>query len=567
MQLIDILNEFAQQPLLPKVGNPMGQTTSQPVAAPARAPVSTNFGQEFVSLVDKTKGLPDNNPARVALYHLYRSLLALPAESQTESIETQSSNVAALDNVTAEVMNELIRRLQMSNPTLAKEVADELHKAAQEQGPISTAPSVQKAKVSAMKTIELNTKGEIGRQDADIEAMAQEFVKRFGVKLIWARNIVGMFGSNIPREDRDAFLKACVSGHALDIPKMLKNKSGSIDDVVNTEVPKLKEVYASVKETLLDISLSTGQRGATGPFEALLAIMGGAKKPKNDEGGDLVIAGKKYEVKSTSLTPTSKVNSKGVLPNTGGATNAWLDSGPGGEVGGSFLRKIADEWMMAKLPSLMTNPNFKAVWKDADFRSKKLPNLATAIEIIDKKRPNGGIELVSYMMSKFFPSAVGAKGFDFDASIKKIMQGIRFDDPSLIANEQGTMALIAYHLGKGNDGFIFFNSSTQEYRILDGLKDILKAARNPSAFDMKFTPMTMSNAPKASPGLYFGPEPSSEIAKNYFKQYNSDPTRVALRQNAAKTENPEYLEAEDTSKTRIGRDQAAVTAPTTRQTR
>lgn len=561
MNIYDLLQEFAQQPLLPKVGSPMGQTASQPVRAPA------NFGQEFVSLVDKTKELPNNSPARIALYHLFRSLSTLPAEAQQESIETQKSNFSAMDNVTAEVMNELMRRLQMENPVLAKQAADILHKVNQEQGPISDAPGVQKAKVSAMKTIELNTKGEIGKLDADIEAMAQEFVKRFGVKLIWARNIVGMFGSNIPREDRDTFLKACVSGTALDIPEMLRKKHGSIDEVVNTSVPKLKEVYASVKETLLDISLSTGQRGATGPFEALLAIMGGAKKPKSDEGGDLVIAGRKYEVKSTSLTPTSKVNSKGILPNTGGSTNAWLDSGPGGEVGGSFLRKIGNEWLMAKMPSLMTNPTFKKVWDSADFRSKKLANLATAINIINKKRANGGTELVSYMMSTFFPSAVDAKGFDFNKSINKIMQGIAVEDPTAIANEQGTMALIAYHLGKGNDGFIFFNSSTQEYRILDSLKDILKAARDPSVFDMKFTPMTMSNAPKASPGLYFGPEPASEIAKNYFKKYNSDPTRVALRQNAARNENPEDFEAEDTSKTRISRDQASNIAPTTRKTR
>jgi hypothetical protein len=559
MHIIDILNEFSQQPLLPKVGTPMGKPASRPVA------VSSNFGQEFVSLVDKTKDLPNNSPARVALYHLYRSLASLPPASQKESVETQNSNFEAMDNVTAEAMNELMRRLQMENPVLAKQAADILHKASQEQGPISSAPSVQKAKLSAIKTIELNTKGEIGKLDADIEAMAQEFVKRFGVKLIWARNIVGMFGSNIDREDRNVFLKACIRGNALDIPKMLQTKHGSIDEVVNTSVPKLKEVYASVKETLLDISLSTGQRGATGPFEALLAIMGGAKKPKNDEGGDLVIAGKKYEVKSTSLTPTSKVNSKGVLPNTGGATNAWLDSGPGGEVGGSFLRKIADEWLMSKLPSLMTNPTFKSVWKDADFRSKKLSNLSTAIRIMDKKRPNSGTELVSYMMSQFFPSAVDAKGFDFNKSVNKIMQGIALEDPTTIANEQGTMALIAYHLGKGNDGFIFFNSSTQEYRILDSLKDILKAARDPSVFDMKFTPMTMGNAAKASPGLYFGPEPTSETAKNYFKKYNSDPTRVALRQKAARDENPEDFEAEDKGTARLDRDIVAQSQSRTRR--
>jgi hypothetical protein len=493
---------------------------------------STAFAKDFLSLVHSTKSLPDTSPAKVALFDIFKSLKGLPAASQQESVETVASNMAVLDHLSDAVVAELFNRIQMTNPALAAQLAEVTHKLAGEIGPINSSDAVIKAKVSAIKTIELNTKGEIGHLDSDIEATAKQFAKRFNVKDIWARNLVGMFSVSIPHADRKKFLDACLAGNAIDINAMFDQKSGSIDNVVNTKVPKLKEIYDSVKSTLLDISLSTGQRGATGPFEAMLAIMGGATKPSAEEGGDLVINGKKYEVKSTSLVPTSKPKKDGSLPNTGNISQAWLDSGPGGEVGGSFLRNLGNDWLLKKTPSLMTGKNFKSVWASADFRAGGLPNLADALAEINSKKRHGGIELISYMMSQFFPSALNTEGFDYSKSIAKIMVGIKRNDSAAIALEQGVMALIAY-MDKGNDGFIMFNSSMQEYRIISGIEDVLEIYNNPEKFDIKFSPMTMGKSAKASPGIYFGPGPASEKAKKYFEFYNSDPRRVALVRAAA----------------------------------
>jgi hypothetical protein len=499
---------------------------------PSTTNKSTVFAKDFLSLVQSTKSLPDTSPAKVALLDIFQSLKGIPAAGQQESVETVASNMAALDHLSDTVIAELFSRIQMSDPALAAQLAAVTHRLAGEMGSLNSSDAVIKAKVSAIKTIELNTKGEIGQLDSDIEATAKQFAKRFNVKDIWARNLVGMFSVSIPHADRKKFLDACLSGNAIDINAMFDQKAGSIDKVVNTKVPKLKEVYDSVKSTLLDISLSTGQRGATGPFEAMLAIMGGATKPTAEDGGDLVINGKKYEVKSTSLVPTSKPKKDGSLPNTGNMSQAWLDSGPGGEVGGSFLRNLGNDWLLKKTPSLMTGKNFKLLWSTADFRASGLPDLAKALAEIKSKKRQGGIELISYMMSTFFPSALATEGFDYSKSIAKIMIGIKNNDSAAVALEQGIMGLIAY-MDKGNDGFILFNSSMQEYRIISGIEDVLEIYNNPGKFDIKFSPMTMGKAAKASPGIYFGPEPSSEKAKKYFEFYNSDPRRVALVKAAA----------------------------------
>jgi hypothetical protein len=97
------------------------------------------------------------------------------------------------------------------------------------------------------------------------------------------------------------------------------------------------------------------------------------------------------------------------------------------------------------------------------------------------------------------------------------------------------MALLEYHLGKGNDGFIFFNSSVQEFKIFEGVKGILEVASSPGNVHFQ-SPMTMGKSQKCSPGIYYGPSPSSEVAKKYFKMYNSDPERVARRKAAAELE-------------------------------
>ena len=414
-------------------------------------------------------------------------------------------------------------------------------------------PGVKKAVTAAQKGIELNAKGEIAKMDSDIETSAALLARRFGLKIIWARNLIGMFSTKIDRKDRAKFLQACAAGDAIDIKNMLKKGSGNLNDVVNNKLPTVANVFKDVKNTLLDISLSTGQRGATGPFEAVLAIMGGAKKPAANEGGDVVfeIDNKrlKFEVKGNSLSIDSKISKKGELASTGGENNAWLDSTAnpdpskkGGELGGSVLRSVGNDWLeknMAKVTGTLGQ-----LWTNSDFRSAQLPNLANFMRIIEKRKAGSSTDLLTYMMGKMFPSATTAPGFNFKNSIKKMLDAIQSNNSRALAKEQGTMALIEYAIGKGNDGFMFFNSSTQEFKTVVGMKGILDLYKSKEASDdesvVRFLfPMTMKRgAPKCSPSVYYGPLGKSSRAKNYFTELNKSPERLKLLKQAQSAPDP-----------------------------
>lgn len=418
---------------------------------------------------------------------------------------------------------------------------------------IMAMPGVKKAVTAAQKGVELNAKGEIAKMDSDIEASATLLAKRFGLKIIWARNLIGMFSTKIDRKDRAKFLQACAAGNAIDINNMLKKGSGNLNDVVNTKLPTVANVFKDVKNTLLDISLSTGQRGATGPFEAVLAIMGGAKKPAANEGGDVVfeIDNKrlKFEVKGGSLTVDSKVSKKGELSNTGGESGAWLDSTAnpdpdkkGGELGGSVLRSVGNDWIEQNMPKI-TGP-LGGLWNNSDFRSSQLPNLANFMRLIEKRKSGSSTALLTYMMGKVFPSATTAPGFNFKNSIKKMLEAIQNNDSKALAKEQGTMALIEYAIGKGNDGFMFFNASTQEFKTVVGMKGILDLYKSQEASDEESSvrflyPMTMKRgAAKCSPSVYYGPMAKSSRAKDYFTELNKSPERLKLLKQAQSAPNP-----------------------------
>jgi hypothetical protein len=418
------------------------------------------------------------------------------------------------------VVNEFVNFIRQTNP----KVADNLESLAQDFiNSFTTNKNIIKANLAAIAGIQLNTKGQIARLDSDIEANAQAFAKKFNVKPIWARNLIGMFSIAIEREDRKKFLDLCLAGKAMSIENMIKNKQGSIDTVVAVDQPEIAKVFKYIKETLLDISLSTGQRGATGPFEAMLAIMGGAEKPKNDEGGDVKISGRKYEVKSTSISVSS------TNEGSGSGTPGWLDAGPKGEVGASKLREIADDWVKTNTPALATNKKFNDLWKKADFIESGLPNLNQVFKYFEASKVGNSKKFLIHCMLKFFPNCK-IKEWDFNRSINRMLKHISEKNARGVAREQGILGLIEYMKGKGNDGFIFFNSSFQEYRVIDGLDGLLEAIElDTEESNIHFiTPMSMGNRPKASPAIYYGPETTSPKAKEYILKVNSDPKRMAL---------------------------------------
>ena len=209
---------------------------------------------------------------------------------------------------------------------------------------------------------------------------------------------------------------------------------------------------------------------------------------------------------------------------------AWLDAGPQGEVGGSKLRAIATEYIADNFPQVFASPAFKARWKSADFLLKGLEDLNAILDGLEKRKVGGAAGFLKGTMLGFFPNSDKAKTFNFNKCIIRMLAAIRAYDPQAVAKEQGTLALIEYHIGKGNDGFILFNSSIQEYRVISGIDGILEAiTMDPSESNIHFpSPMTMGTRAKASPAIYYGPHPTSTRGKEYITKFNSDPKRIAL---------------------------------------
>jgi hypothetical protein len=340
------------------------------------------------------------------------------ASKLSETIDFEKNlakgNMASIFGANEVTINEFVNYVSDINPNAGANLQE---LAAAFVKTLSQNKNIIRANLAAIAGIELNTKGQIARLDGDIEANAQKFAKKFNVKPIWARNLVGMFSIAIEREDRKKFLDLCLDGKAMSIETMIKNKQGSIDTVVAMDQPEIAKVFKHIKETLLDISLSTGQRGATGPFEAMLAIMGGAEKPKNDEGGDVKIGGKKFEVKSTSISVSS------TSAGSGSGTPGWLDAGPKGEVGASKLREIADSWVKKNTPSLVTNKKFNELWKKADFIESGLPNLNEIFRYFEASSAGSPKKFLAHCMLTFFPNCK-IKEWDFNRAITRMLKHI-----------------------------------------------------------------------------------------------------------------------------------------------
>lgn len=519
--------------------------------------ITANIVAEFQPLAENTSGqpmampLPDTStvPAvqpTVAPAPATQTIKPVAPKKTRQSGATPNKDI--IYTVGVAQLNSILKLYAEENPEqqqFAEKLADfaariDTRKKVQQD------PEMIKASRAAVAGIGLNVKAEIGKLDADVEKVALGFAERFNLPDIWARNLVGMFSTRITGDKRRKFLKACESGNALDLKQMMKQGEGSIDTVVNIDDPTIMNVYKDVKRTLLDISLSTGQRGATGPFEAMLAIMGGARKPRNDEGGDLVIdrgnKSIKFEVKSGSLSPSGKLLKDGTLPATGKATNAWLDSMEGKEISGSRLRREGDAWL-SQNTTLFRSGNGFNIWKQSDFRPGGVANFAKVLEVLDKKKAGTSEAFIRHLMLSVFSSLDKAPGYNFPAAIKRLVKAIKDMETPDIAREQGIMAMIQYALGKGNDGFIFFNSSTQEYKMVMGMKGILELQNQktdtPDSEEksmLRFTDTMTFSGDRCSPGVYYGPLAKSKRAKEYFAEFNSDPKRVQMRREAAANE-------------------------------
>lgn len=516
------------------------QRAAPVVAAPQSAPTATgasdnNAKSSILNLVKKSEKFPEDSPVHAYINKFLNSILSyVPDLAVQEASRAYPQNLVDANKELAIALLQSISKLSPETIALITQEANDaqhsiekFEKAASELMKIKP---VQKAFERQNVTIQLDTKGNIGALDADIEKTAQQFAKDFKLPLKWARNLIGMFEVNISREQRQEFLAACRAGTALDVNKMIQDGEGKVEDYVLLAQPELKEVYNSVKDTLLDISLSTGQRGATGPFEAMMAIMGGCKKPGINEGGDLKFGNLKLEVKATSIGAVTESATSGTN------STAWLDSTAGKEISGSTLRSVGNDWLNNYATELRANKQFQENWKKADFRPKGIESLKQCL--VNLMNTDGvpaapGKKLIKYMMATMFPNIVSLQkeGYDFDKACTRIISAIGKLDTKTISKEQGIMALLEYITGKGNDGFVFFNSSTQKFKIVMGIQGVLNEA-TATGSNLHFeNTMTMGKSAKASPGIYYGAKPNSPEGQEYLKKYNSSPERVEqLRQ-------------------------------------
>jgi len=504
--------------------------TAQPSQPAVSSAGGDSLEDSLVKFVDKADDFPDDSPVHSYVNSVLKTILAfIPDISIRESSTTQAN----LDDTNRALLEDIIPYLSQLSEDSKNAIKSQidgailtLEQKEKISGELYKIKGVKKAFTKQNVTIQLDTKGNIAKMDADIESTARQFAKDFKLPLKWARNLIGMFEVNISREQRKEFLIACRAGTALDVGKMINDGEGRVEDYVLLAQPELKEVYNSVKDTLLDISLSTGQRGATGPFEAMMAIMGGCKKPGINEGGDLKYKDLKLEVKATGLLAVTDSATAGKM------SSAWLDSTAGKEISGSTLRSVANDWLDNYATEARTNKAFQDSWKKADFRPDSISSLKQCL--VDLRSVEGvpvapAKKLIKYMMGTMFPSIVKLQneGYDFDASCMRLLTAIGKLDTKSVAKEQGVMALLEYITGKGNDGFVFFNPSTQKFKIVMGVKGVLEElTSNGSNLHFDST-MTMGKSAKASPGIYYGAKPNSPEGVEYLTKFNSSPERVA----------------------------------------
>ena len=475
--------------------------------APAITPEAKLGIQELKNLVNSASTLPPDDPARLTVQKLLNTI-AMKGGGQLA--QEASAPIGSRLAVTQQIIEAFFRMTpEEQEKTRAAIQAGQSAVAVSKK--LVRSPEVGKSFKALETKIKLDTQGNIVKMDKELEDQAKEIAESLHLDIKWARNLIGMFGVNISREDRNAFIAACREGTALDMPRMFQDKEGKLEDYITQNPPSIKQVFQSVKSTLLDISLSSGQGAATGPFEAMLAIMGGAKKA---EKGDLLINDKKYEVKSSSVS----VGKSGASN-----SNAWLDAT--GEVAPSLVRTQFKQLLEQQSPNSLRTPKGKDLFNKSDFRPMGIDSLAALMKTVAK--PN---QLMFTLHSGIFPDAakLETSEYSFKNSIKEIVLAIQNQDTPEIAKQQGIMAMLQYAAGPYQSGFILYNSSFQMFKIIDTVEDIIALATDPDSAGVHFESkgITMGKSRKSSPGIYYGPLASSPEGKNYATQVKQSPDYI-----------------------------------------
>jgi hypothetical protein len=225
----------------------------------------------------------------------------------------------------------------------------------------------------------------------------------------------------------------------------------------------------------------------------------------------LLINGKKYEVKSSSVS----VGAKGISN-----SNAWLDAT--GEVAPSLVRDNFRQLLEKQSPNSIKTPSGKTLFAKSDFRPGGISNLSMLLGTVNK--PN---QVMFSLHAGLFPDAakIETPEYSFKNSIKTIVNSILEEDSTEIAKQQGIMAMLQYAAGPYQSGFILYNSSFQMFKIIDSVEDIISLAADPDSQGVHFESkgITMGKSRKSSPGIYYGPMATSPEGKMYAVQVKQSP--------------------------------------------
>jgi len=499
------------QNLEPELFSP--QTIATPVES---TPEFQEALPRLTQLWTSANKLPEDNIVRNFVFKLFQTLASLSyANELRESGEVLGTKEHLIYRAGLALAG------QFDDPDIRTKIEAMLSKT-ETLVAIANDPGVKKAFIRHDTSTRLSVEEKFVKRDAKLEALAQQKSADLGMPIRWARNLIGMFGTatemTINSNAREAFLEACANDTALDLKSMMQAKQGKIEDFVLNQPPEIKQVFKAIKSTLLDISLSTGQGAATGPFEALLAIMGGAKKAAT---GDLLINGKKYEVKSCSISIKETTTKKNGTSLAGGNSNAWLDASS--EIAPSAARNIFAGVIKSKgiSPSILSD--------DADFRpgmqalSGPLSHMANFLS--NKNVVASAKDIIYDFHATLYPDIVKLplSIYNFRTACNRILAGIYSLKAEDVAKEQGIMAMLQYRMGAYESGFVLYNSSTQTFRVIDEPQDIvalLKEKGTGGDYQVNFQKSTITIAKKSSgrksaPGIYFGPSANSPAGEKY----------------------------------------------------
>jgi hypothetical protein len=198
MRVQDLLNEFSPpQPTDDELDQQLAQDQEaeepevEPTDSVAQTPVATtpvdnDFGSNIQILLNLSNELSNRDPKKVILDRFLSTVGSyfrdFISSNLKETIDFEKNlakgDMASMFGANEVVVNEFVEYVKNISPEAAKNLEE---MAAEFVKTFSKNKNIIKANLAAIAGIQLNTKGHIARLDADIEANAQKFAKKFNV--------------------------------------------------------------------------------------------------------------------------------------------------------------------------------------------------------------------------------------------------------------------------------------------------------------------------------------------------------------------------------------------------